>query len=147
VLIGGYVERVLRRVARHSDGWLNYFYTAAGFRRGWDRVREYAVEAGRDPNDLTNVSELVLCVADSYTEADLRAREFIGTHFDVPAWSDCSPDSAVRGTPEECAEQLAEHVEAGVEHLVFVPERYAVEQLEAIAGEVIPRLRTMLGSV
>jgi alkanesulfonate monooxygenase SsuD/methylene tetrahydromethanopterin reductase-like flavin-dependent oxidoreductase (luciferase family) len=49
----------------------------------------------------------------------------------------------VRGTPEECAEQLAEHVEAGVQHLVFVPEGYAVEQLEAIAAEVIPRLRRM----
>jgi len=143
VLIGGYIERVLRRVAHHSDGWLNYFYPAASFSRGWTRVREYAAEAGRDPDELTNVSELVICVADSYREADRRAKEFIGTHFDIPAWSDCSPESAVRGTPEECAEQLAEHVEAGVQHLVFVPEGYALEQLEAIAGEVIPRLRRM----
>src|SRR5256886_7185334 len=32
VLIGGYVEPVLRRGARHSDGWVNYFYTAPSFR-------------------------------------------------------------------------------------------------------------------
>ena len=144
VLIGGYVEPVLRRVARHSDGWLNYFYTPSSFRRDWTRVREYAAEAGRDPDGLTNVSELVICVADSYQEADRRAREFIGTHFDIPAWSDCSPESAVRGTPEECAEQLAAQVDAGVQHLVFVPERYATDQLELIAAEVIPRLRGLV---
>ena len=146
VLIGGYVEPVLRRVARLSDGWLNYFYRAASFRRDWARIREFASEAGRDPDELTNVSELVVCVADSHSEADRRARQFIDSHFDIPAWSDCSPESAVGGTPEECAEQLAEHVDAGVQHLVFVPESYRVEQLEAIAGEVIPRLRTMVGA-
>jgi len=146
VLIGGYVEPVLRRVARHSDGWLNYFYTAASFERDWRRVCEFAAEAGRDPGELTNVSELVICVADSYQEADRRAREFIATHFDIPAWSDCSPESAIRGTPEECAEQLAKHVEAGVQHLVFVPERYALDQLEVVAAEVIPRLRRLVGA-
>ena len=145
VLIGGYVDAVLRRAARHSDGWLNYFYTAASFKRGWTRVLEHAAAAGRDPDELTNVSELVICVAESYEEADRRAREFIATHFDIPAWSDCSPDSAVRGTPEDCAEQLAEQVEAGVQHVVFVPERYANDQLEAIAAEVIPRLRRLRG--
>src|SRR5438093_12560921 len=41
VLIGGYVEPVLRRVARHSDGSMNYFYTARSFRRDWARAREF----------------------------------------------------------------------------------------------------------
>ena len=33
ILIGGYVDAVLRRVARRGDGWLTYFYTADSFRR------------------------------------------------------------------------------------------------------------------
>jgi alkanesulfonate monooxygenase len=145
VLIGGYVDAVLRRTGRHADGWLNYFYTAASFKRDWSRVRDYAAEAGRDPDLLTNVSELPICVAGSYEEADRRAREFIAAHFDIPAWSDCSPESAVRGTPDQCAEQLAEHVQAGVQHFVFVPERYSMEQLELVAVEVIPRLDRLMG--
>jgi probable F420-dependent oxidoreductase len=145
VLIGGYVERVLRRAARHSDGWLNYFYTAASFQRDWARVRQYAEEAGRDPRQLTNVSQLPICVADSYEEADRLVKEFIGTHFDIPAWSDCSPESAVRGTPAQCVEQLAEHVDAGVQHFVFVPLGYSREQLAALAADVIPALREAVG--
>ena len=60
--------------------------------------------------------------------------------------SDCTPESAVRGTPDECAEQLAEHVAAGVQHVVFVPEGYAPEQLQVIAREVVPRVRQLTGA-
>jgi probable F420-dependent oxidoreductase len=140
VLIGGYVDRVLRRVARHSDGWLTYFYTAPSFARSWRRILELAEEAGRDPSSLTNVSQLPICVDGSYERADRRVRAFVASHFDIPAWSDCSPESAVRGTPEQCAEQLAEHLEAGVRRVVLVPTGYEVEQLEAIAKDVLPRL-------
>src|SRR4029079_13290185 len=38
LLIGGYVDRVLRRAAATSDGWLTYFYTADGFARSWAKV-------------------------------------------------------------------------------------------------------------
>ena len=33
ILVGGYVEAVLRRIARHGDGWLTYFYTPESFRK------------------------------------------------------------------------------------------------------------------
>lgn len=145
VLVGGYVDRVLRRAGTRADGWLNYFYTAASFGRDWRRVREHAEQAGRDPELLTNVSQLPICVAGSYAEADRRVKEFISINFDIPAWSDCTPESAVRGTPEECAEQLAEHIAAGVQHVVFVPERYDADQLEVIAQEVVPRTRQLIG--
>ena len=39
ILIGGYVEAVLRRAATKGDGWLTYYYTAESF----------AVELGADP--------------------------------------------------------------------------------------------------
>ena len=38
VLIGGYVEAVLRRAARMGDGWLTYFYTPEGFTKSWSKV-------------------------------------------------------------------------------------------------------------
>ena len=58
-------------------------------------------------------------------------------------WSESTPDSAIRGTPDQCAEQLARHIQAGVEHIVFVPADYRTSQLDLIAGEVLPRLRGM----
>lgn len=138
LLIGGYVDRVLRRVATKGDGWLTYFYTADGFRRSWDKVRAFAEEAGRDPGELRNVSQLPICVDESYEKADRRAREFIDRYFDCPPWSDSTPESAIRGTSEQCAEQLLSHVEAGVQHIALVPCEYGSEQVEAIAADVLP---------
>jgi len=143
VLFGGYVDAVLRRIVRHGDGWLTYFYTADSFRRAWQRIHALAREAGRDPGELRNVSQLPICVAPTFEEADRSIREFIGRYFDVAPWSESSPDSAIRGTPDQCAEQLARHIAAGVEHIVFVPYEYRTDQLERIAGDVIPRLRGM----
>jgi probable F420-dependent oxidoreductase len=142
VLIGGYVDRVLRRVATKSDGWLTYFYTADSFRTSWAKVRGFADEAGRDPDSLTNVAQLPLCIAGSYEEGTRKSREYVAEYFDVAEWSDSSPDSAIRGTPEQCAEQIAAHLDAGTQHVVFVPYHYEPEQVERLAAEVLPLLST-----
>ena len=49
ILIGGYVDAVLRRAGTVGDGWLTYFYTPESFARSWEKVRGFAREAGRDP--------------------------------------------------------------------------------------------------
>jgi probable F420-dependent oxidoreductase len=144
VLVGGYVDRVLRRAATLGDGWLAYFYTADSFARSWAKVRSFAEGAGRDPGALHNLSQLVICVDDSYEAADRRARAFMGAYFDTPAWSEATQDHAIRGTPEQCAEQLAGHLEAGVQHVALVPTDYAAEQVEAVASDVLPKLRSGL---
>jgi alkanesulfonate monooxygenase len=140
LLIGGYVDRVLRRAATKGDGWITYFYTADGFRRSWEKIRTFAEESGRDPDELQNVAQLPICVDDSYEKADRRVREFVDRYFDCPPWSESTPDSAVRGTPEQCAEQLAGHAAAGVQHVALVPWEYSGEQVDAIAAEVLPKL-------
>lgn len=141
LFIGGYVDRVLRRVARHGDGWLTYFYTAETFRATWAKIRGFAEEQGRNPAELRNISQLPICVAPSYEEADRRVKEFIGRYFDVAPWSESTPESAIRGTPAQCAEQLGAHLDAGEEHIVLIPSEYRTDQLEVIAHDVLPRLR------
>ena len=143
ILLGGYVDTVFKRIVRHGDGWLTYFYTPDSFRKAWARLHHLAREGGRDPAELRNVSQLPICVARTFEEADRGIREFIGRYFDVAPWSESTPDSAIRGTPDQCAEQLARHIQAGVEHIVFVPADYRTSQLDLIAREVIPRLRGM----
>ncbi len=145
VLIGGYVDRVLRRVATRGDGWLTYFYTTASFSRAWSKIRDFAAEAGRDPDELTNVAQLPVCVDSSFEAADKRVRQYIGEYFDVAEWSESSPDSAIRGTPQQCAEQLREHIDAGVRHIVLVPYNYQIEQVEALASDVLPLIGHQAG--
>ena len=61
MLIGGYVDRVLKRAAL-TGGWLTYFYTPEGFAKSWAKVRGFAVEAGKDPEDLLNANQLPIYV-------------------------------------------------------------------------------------
>ncbi|HWL96917.1 MAG TPA: LLM class flavin-dependent oxidoreductase [Nocardioidaceae bacterium] len=140
VLIGGYVDRVLKRVATLSDGWLTYFYPPEAFKRSWQKIRQYAEEAGRDPDALRNVAQLPLCIDSSFEEADRKTGPWLADSFDMPEWSDAAPESAIRGTPEQCAEQLAEHIEAGVQQICLVPYRYEIEQVERFAKDVRPLL-------
>jgi probable F420-dependent oxidoreductase len=138
LLIGGYVDRVLRRVATRSDGWMTYFYTAQSIAGALGRIRGYADEAGRDPDQLNVVAEVPLCIGSSYEEASRLSGQYVGEYFDVPAWSEATPESAVRGTPEQCAEQIAAYLDAGVKELVFCPYNYEIEQVRRLAAEVLP---------
>lgn len=140
VLIGGYVDRVLRRVATRGDGWLTYFYTPASFEKAWGKIRNFAEEAGRDPSELDNVAQVPLCIGSSYEEATERGFRYVADYFDVAEWSESTPESTVRGTPEQCAEQVQAHLDAGVKHLVLCPYNYQVEQVQRFAEEVLPLL-------
>lgn len=140
VLIGGYVEAVLRRVARMGDGWLTYFYTAEGFAKSWAKIQGYAQQYGRDPKVLTATNQLAIYVGPPKAQADAPMRHWLSTEWDVASWSDSTIEHAIRGTPEECAEQLRPHINAGIHRIIFIPFRYQPEQVELIAHDVIPRL-------
>ena len=84
------------------------------------------------------VAQVPLCIGDSYEQATRKANEYVGDYFDVPAWSEATPESSVRGTPEQCAEQITAYLQAGVKHLVFCPYNYELEQVQRLAIEVLP---------
>ena len=44
VLIGGYVDAVLKRAGTVGDGWLTYFYTPESFTKSWEKVKAFARE-------------------------------------------------------------------------------------------------------
>ena len=140
VLIGGYVDAVLRRAARIGDGWLTYFYTPEGFTKSWSKVLDYAREYRRDPSTLTATNQLAIYVGRSRSEIGEAMHKWLTTEWDVASWSDSTIDHAIYGTPEECADQLRPHLETGVHRLVLIPYRYRQEQVELIASEVLPRL-------
>ena len=140
ILIGGYVDAVLRRAATKGDGWLTYYYTADSFASNLARIRGFAEEAGRDPDELISTNQLPICVGPrSKVEAPMR--EWLQTDWDYASWSESTAESAIMGTVDECVEQLQKHVATGVDRLIFVPYRYQDEQLEIIAREIIPRLK------
>ena len=45
---------------------------------------------------------------------------------------------------EECVEQLEKHIATGIDRIIFVPYRYENEQVEALANEIIPKLKAKM---
>lgn len=140
VLIGGYVDAVLRRVATMGDGWLTYFYTPESFTGAWRKVQAFARAAGRDPATLTATNQLAVYVGRSREETAAEMRHWLSTEWDVAAWSESTIEHAIHGSVEQCVEQLRGHVKTGVHRIILIPYRYQPEQVERIATEVLPRL-------
>ena len=140
ILIGGYVDRVLKRAGVAGDGWLTYYYTPEGFTKSWDKVRRFAEEAGKDPDTLRNINQVPICVGKSRADVEAPMMEWLTTEWDFAGWSDSTTESAVLGTVDECIEQLQAHLDAGVQQITIVPYRFDMEQIEQIAKEIIPQL-------
>jgi alkanesulfonate monooxygenase len=141
ILIGGYVDAVLRRAATLGDGWLTYFYTADGFRHSWQKVLAYARDAGRDPATLSATNQLAICVGRSRAETEGPMGAWLRSEWDVAAWSESTIEHAIQGSAEDCIRQLRAHIEAGVHRIILIPYRYQADQVERIASEVLPALR------
>ena len=141
LLIGGYVDRVLKRAAVAGDGWLTYFYRPESFAKSWAKIRDFATEAGKDPDTLMNGAQLPIMIGKSRAAVEAPMMEWLSKEWDYASWSESTKDSAIIGTVDECVAQLEEHLAVGVQKLVFVPYKYEMSQIEIIANEIIPRLK------
>lgn len=139
ILIGGYVDRALRRVARLGDGWLTYFYAPDSVRRALAKIRGYARELGRDPATIGVTNEVAILVDDG-PGSERAMRSWLEAEWDTSRGSESTFDHAICGTADMCAQRLREHFAAGVDRIVLVPYRYEPAQVERIAEEVLPAL-------
>jgi alkanesulfonate monooxygenase len=140
VLIGGYVDAVLKRAGTVGDGWLTYFYTPESFTKSWQKVQAFAREAGRDPSTLTATNQLAIYVGTNRAQTEQDMRHWLSTEWDTAAWSESTVEHAIHGSPEECVAQLRAHVQTEVNRIILIPYRYEPEQVERIAKEVLPKL-------
>lgn len=141
ILIGGYVDAVLKRAALRGDGWLTYFYTPESFMEDWNKIRGFAEEGGKDPDTLISTNQLPIIIGER-EKVEAPMQEWLTTEWDFASWSKSTPKSAIIGTVDECVEQLKAHLDTGIDRIIFVPYKYQDEQVETIAKEIIPRLKT-----
>jgi probable F420-dependent oxidoreductase len=140
MLIGGYVDRVLRRAAMNG-GWLTYFYTPEDFAHAWGKVCAFATAVGKDPARLLNANQLPVYVGPSRAAVEAEMMAWLGQEWDYAAWSKSTKEAAVMGNVDDCVAQLRAQRAAGVQKLILIPYRYRSDQVEIIAREIIPRLR------
>ena len=141
LLIGGYVDKVLKRAAEKGAGWLTYFYKPESFAISWEKLRNFAAEAGKNPDELMNGAQLPIMVGKSRKDVEGPMMEWLNRDFDIAQGSLSTMDSAIMGTVDECVAQLKEHLAVGVQKIIFVPYKYEMDQCEIIAKEIIPKLK------
>ena len=127
IWVGGEGVRAQRRAASFGDAWFPYFVkiTARELASRFENVRRWAVEAGRDADQI----RLTYCLPIELTREPAPQEE-----------------GRLYGNAEQFAEALVAYRKIGVEclSLQFMVPRWSdrMEQIERFAREVMPALRS-----
>jgi alkanesulfonate monooxygenase SsuD/methylene tetrahydromethanopterin reductase-like flavin-dependent oxidoreductase (luciferase family) len=138
---GSRKEAGVRRAGRLADGWLmgTPGTTTDDFVRGWDLVRESAIEAGRDPSKLRNGKLIYARVTAESPSARSAARDEIDREIDNYYGPIKHQHHIVAGPVREIADKVLAYGDVGCEEVVlFCPgaDTGRLEQLAEVATVV-----------
>jgi probable F420-dependent oxidoreductase len=143
IWVAGRSDAAMKRAGRLGDAYFPYLFSPERYRDSLAKVRAFAEAAGRDPSTVKGAIYQFIALADTYEDAKQRANQELSMRYNQP-FDRIVDRYCVLGTPEQCAERLAEYVEAGVEHFCLVPIAPPTElpsHLETYARQVVPRVR------
>lgn len=141
---GGQHPNALRRAVRVADGWMGAGpTTTVHFGEHVENLRRFLDEEGRDPATFPISKRVYLAVDDDAARAKTMLDEFFWRRYpwQIKANPNYVADTCVWGPPAQVAEGLAEVVRLGAGMIVLNPLWDFVEQLEALAAEIVPALR------
>ena len=111
------VEPGLRRVGRMGDGWLNNITTPEVYRECWEKIRAYAVEAGRDPDSIQ--PGLYFTLAAGGKDAVSEGQGFLSRYYNKPYDAVSKAMLCVMGTWEEITDRIEAYREVGARMIVI----------------------------
>lgn len=133
------VERGLRRVARHADGWMTNKLSPEEFTRQWARIAAMAREEGRDPAKLGSALYHNIHIDEDRQRALEQTKTFLDTYYTSNFSAAFVEGWTVAGTPKECVEQLRAYFSAGVGHMALRLTSWDQKgQLKRFLDEVAP---------
>ncbi len=136
------IDPVLRRVAKYADTWVPHSSSTPEMVKGdWEKVQRFARELGRDPTSIARVyTNFIRVLKPGETAAAAAAAFATFSGMDLDYWR----TYYLLGTAEEVAERISARIAAldgGVDTIILNPLDWSLDQLERIAGEVLPRVR------
>ena len=138
------VDRILRRVAIHADGWQTDATPVEVFRTRFNTIREYAASNGRDPSKLDSCLHLMVNINDDREKAYREAETFLTSYYGAGTISRERAELwLAHGPPEAVIEKVQAYIDAGCTTPVlrFVSPDLA-GQLQRCIEEVLPAFRT-----
>jgi probable F420-dependent oxidoreductase len=138
IWLGGSAPAAVKRAARRASGFMGAGSSSTeAFKEQVKILNEALAEAHKDPNDFTIGKRVYLAVDRNRERAAKRLTEWFGLYYGAP---DLAEKVSVWGGPEECAEKVGEIIAAGARVINLNPVYDLPEQMEMLAGEVVPRL-------
>lgn len=133
---GGHAPGALRRAARLGSGWMGAGATSTvRFREELGLLDQRLEEEGRSGAGFTRSKRVFVGVDESREEALRRLQPWFSMHSGSGQRAE---RVAVYGTPEQCAEGLAQVAETGVDLIVLNPVYDMQSQARRLAEEVLP---------
>lgn len=140
IWIGSWGSKIgLRRVARLGDGWLasGYNTTPNRFQEGRSRLETELIAQGKNPEEFpTAIATMFVYVTRDGGNLLRIVSDTLAPMLDRPA--DELIERLPIGSPETCAEKLADYQDAGVERVYLWPITHDIDQLRIISEQVIP---------
>ncbi|MBI2159742.1 MAG: TIGR03619 family F420-dependent LLM class oxidoreductase, partial [Candidatus Rokubacteria bacterium] len=136
------IDPVLRRVARYADTWVPHSSSTPEMVKGdWEKVQRFAREFGRDPKRIGRVYSNFVWVLKKGEQPESAIPHFsVYSGMDLDYWR----TYYLLGEAQEVADRISARIAAldgGVDTIVLNPLDWSTEQLELIAGEVLPRVK------
>jgi probable F420-dependent oxidoreductase len=139
VWFGGNAPAALKRAALRGSGFIGAGSSSTeSFKEQVKTVRQALEEANKNPAEFAVAKRIYIAVDRDRDRAAGRLREWFGLYYGAP---DMAEKVSVWGGPEECAEKVGAIAAAGARLLVLNPVYDLPQQMEALAGEVVPRVR------
>lgn len=143
IWLGGSHPNALRRAVRLGSGFFGAGSTTTEAFLGQARfVHEELARVGRDPATFRVAKRVYLAVDANPDVARARLTEALVGLYGYFGLADRIPAVGVAGRPADVAAQLQAIVDAGTDLVVLDPLYDDAEQVERLAADVIPLLRT-----
>jgi probable F420-dependent oxidoreductase len=138
IWFGAHHPRALERAVALGDGFMGAgSSTTAGFAEEWKTLVALLEKAGRDPAGFAVGKRVYIAVDPDRERALGRLTAWFGAFYGRP---ELARQVAVWGSAGECLDGIARVVAAGARLILYHPVWDELEQVEAIAAEIAPRL-------
>ena len=137
------IDRILRRVAMHADGWQTDATPVETFRQRFDTIRTYAAQQGRDPSRLESCLHLMVNINNNRERAFEEAATFLASYYGAGTVSRQRAELWLAyGPPEAVIAKIQAYIDAGctMPVLRFVSPDLP-GQLQRCIEEVLPAFR------
>jgi probable F420-dependent oxidoreductase len=139
IWVGGRSVAALKRVARIGDGWFASFVTPQEFVASQLKIAEFAVEYGRENDDIEAGSIIFCHVDQDGDKARQSFTDFFSTNTRRPV--DRMLTRSAVGTPTECRDILQGYIEHGLTKFALwpaCPPDQLIQQLAFYAQDIVP---------